>query len=188
MSERLPPCPQPPDWRIDWDGSDRRATLAWLRAPGHFRPQDPVFHAEGDVLTHTKMVCEELRRPCRRGVPSTTAIAAYCSRQRSCTTRRNPPAPAPSRTAASPRAATPGRGAVLARRVLWQLGVPFAEREQVAALVRYHQVPYFLADQSDAATPGVITVAQTSRCDHLALLAEADARGRTCADSTAAAR
>src|SRR5262245_66297591 len=49
--------PQPPDWRLDWDA---------LRDEFHFVrdmqecPQDPVYHAEGDVEIHTRMVCESL--------------------------------------------------------------------------------------------------------------------------------
>ena len=73
------------------------------------------------------------------------------------------------------------RGAILARQILWRLGVPFAVREQIAALVRHHQVPYFLMDRPDARRLA-IEVSQTARCDRLALLAEADVRGRVCRD------
>jgi predicted kinase len=73
------------------------------------------------------------------------------------------------------------RGAILARNLLWQMAVPFAAREQVSALIRYHQVPYFLIDRPDGQRLAV-EVSQTTRCDHLALLAEADVRGRICHD------
>ena len=73
------------------------------------------------------------------------------------------------------------RGSILARQILWRLGVPFALREQVAALVRHHQVPYYLVDRADARRLA-IEVSQTARCDHLAILAEADVRGRICPD------
>jgi len=59
--------------------------------------------------------------------------------------------------------------------------VPFAVREQVTALVRHHQVPYFLLDRADAQRL-CIEISQTARCDHLALLAEADVLGRHCGD------
>jgi predicted kinase len=59
--------------------------------------------------------------------------------------------------------------------------MPFAQREQVAALVRYHQTPFYLLDHPDSLRKA-ITVSQTARCDLLALVAEADARGRVCAD------
>jgi putative nucleotidyltransferase with HDIG domain len=73
------------------------------------------------------------------------------------------------------------RGAILARQILWHLRVPFALRERVTALVRYHQVPYFLLERGDAQRL-CMEVSQTARCDHLSLLAEADVLGRHCAD------
>jgi predicted kinase len=53
--------------------------------------------------------------------------------------------------------------------------------EQVAGLVRHHQVPYYLLERPDPQRLA-IEVSQSARCDHLALLAEADVRGRTCQD------
>jgi predicted kinase len=177
MSKRLPPFPQPPDWRIDWDALTD--AFDWLRALADC-PQDPVFHAEGDVLTHTKMVCEELTAlPAWRSLDASDCRVLFAA-----ALLHDSAKPACTRTEPDGRISSRGhsrRGAVLARRVLWRLGVPFAEREQVTALVRHHQVPYFLADQPDAQRRA-ITVAQTVRCDRLALLAEADVRGRVCPD------
>ncbi len=68
------------------------------------------------------------------------------------------------------------RGAILARQILWRLGVPFAVREQIAALVRHHQAPYYLVDRPDAQRLA-IEISQTARGDWLALVAEADVRG-----------
>jgi putative nucleotidyltransferase with HDIG domain len=73
------------------------------------------------------------------------------------------------------------RGAILARQILWRLRVPFAVRERVTALVRHHQAPYFLLERDDAQR-WCLEISQTARCDHLALLAEADVLGRHCAD------
>src|SRR3954468_11712259 len=50
-------CPVPPDWRIDWGAL--LAACPWLRTLDGV-PQDAVYHAEGDVLTHTRMVAEAL--------------------------------------------------------------------------------------------------------------------------------
>jgi predicted kinase len=61
------------------------------------------------------------------------------------------------------------------------MGVPFDVREQVAALVRYHQVPFHFLERPDPQRL-VFQVSQTARCDHLAIVAEADARGRVCQD------
>jgi hypothetical protein len=82
------------------------------------------------------------------------------------------------------RITSPGhsrRGSILARQILWRLEVPVAVRESITALVRYHEVPYYLLDRPDPQRLA-IEVSQTARCDHLALLAEADVRGRVCRD------
>jgi len=71
------------------------------------------------------------------------------------------------------------RGAIVARRLLWKDGVPFGEREQIAALVRFHQLPFFLLERPDPRRPA-FEASLSARCDYLSLLAEADALGRTC--------
>src|SRR5262249_21591061 len=73
------------------------------------------------------------------------------------------------------------RGAIMARTILWRLGVPFALREQICALVRHHLKPFSPIERADARRLA-LEVSQTARCDRLALLAEADARGRICQD------
>ena len=72
-------------------------------------------------------------------------------------------------------------GELLARRLLWELGAPFALREAVCGLIRYHQIPFFLVDRADAARVAA-EVSVVARCDLLAMVAEADIRGRVCAD------
>jgi predicted kinase len=73
------------------------------------------------------------------------------------------------------------RGAVRARQILWRRGVSFADREQVAAIVRHHLVPFFLAE-SENPRRLAIEVSQSARCDWLGIMAESDARGRICPD------
>jgi predicted kinase len=73
------------------------------------------------------------------------------------------------------------KGALVARRILWRLGVPFAMREAIVANVRHHQAPFWLLEREDPLRL-VATISQTARCSSLALVAEADARGRVCAD------
>ena len=90
---------------------------------------------------------------------------------------------------------------MLARAALWRLGVPFGEREHVCALVRHHQVPFFGLERSGSAGPrsaaggrrgGSIDREDATRLaqrlslilrhDWLVAVADADARGRRCAD------
>src|SRR5262249_41628083 len=84
----------------------------------------------------------------------------------------------------SPRHAR--KGEQLARTRLWrdapQYGdVPFPYREQVAKLVRHHGLPLWFLDKPDPAR-AVAAASRVVQLDHVALLAEADVRGRTCAD------
>lgn len=41
------------------------------------------------------------------------------------------------------------RGAISARRILYGMGAPFAAREQVSALLRHHQAPFWLIERDD---------------------------------------
>jgi predicted kinase len=172
----FPPCPQPPDWTIDWAALD---PLPWIQDMKGC-PQNPDRHAEGDVWIHVHLVVEalvgllawrELPEPDRR----TLFLAALL---------HDVAKPACTRIEQDGRITARGhtwRGAVLARRILWRAGVPFAEREAVCAIVRHHLVPFFLAD-SEHPRRLAIEVSQTARCDLLALMAEADVRGRVCPD------
>jgi predicted kinase len=170
-------CPEPPQWRVDWPAL--HDAYAWIRALASC-PQDLLHHAEGDVWIHTRMVCEALASsadwralpPAERAVVFAAALLHDVAK------------PECTRTDADGRITSRGhsrRGDIMARGILWRQAVPFAVREQITALVRYHQIPYFLIDRDDALRL-CIEASQTARCDHLALLAEADVRGRICQD------
>jgi hypothetical protein len=66
--------------------------------------------------------------------------------------------------------------AITSRILLWRFGAPPSERERVAALIRHHMVPFHLIELGDSRRLA-IQVSQTTRCDLLAVLAEADAHG-----------
>ncbi len=180
----FPCCPQPPDWRLDWDAIvNRFAPIRRLAGV----PQDPTVHAEGDALIHTRMVVEAL-----------VALAAW----------RSLAPPARSALFASALLHDIGKAAATvvesdgsihshgharrgereARKLLWtgeglDAPAPFACREAVARLVRLHGLPlWFLEKPSPERT--LIEASQSVRLDHLAILAEADARGRICPDSS----
>ncbi|HEY9429965.1 MAG TPA: AAA family ATPase [Blastocatellia bacterium] len=172
----FPFTPQPHDWRLDWDAL--RDEFQFVRDMEGC-PQDPVYHAEGDVAIHTRMVCESLveNRRWRELAPAERAIVFAASLlhdvAKPATTREE-----------NGRVTSRGhskRGEIMARALLWQMGAPFQAREQAANLVRYHQLPFFLIDSHDARRK-LFTASQTARCDLLALVAEADARGRICDD------
>jgi putative nucleotidyltransferase with HDIG domain len=170
-------CPQPPNWSVAWDEID--AAFPWIRDLRGCT-QDAIHHGEGDVWTHTRMVCEAM-----------ASLPAW--RQQEDETRRLLFAAALLHDIAKPasrREDVPGhitfpgharRGAIMARAILWRLGVPFAIRESTCALVRHHLKPFFLADHPDCRRVA-LELSQTARCDWLAILAESDARGRICQD------
>jgi predicted kinase len=73
------------------------------------------------------------------------------------------------------------RGAILARRVLWEAGLsPFA-RERVCALVRHHMAPYHLIE-SEHATRRTIEISLEAGAARQHLLTRADALGRIAPD------
>ncbi len=172
------PCPDPTDWRVKWDAID--AQYDWIRAMRGCE-QDPVFHAEGDVWIHVRMVCEALTGlPEWRALPQAereilfAAALLHDQAKPSCTRHEGG------------RITSRGhsvRGAIDARRILWEMGVDFAAREQVCALVRYHQSPFHLIERKEEdARRLAFLISQTARCDLLTLLAKADMLGRRCAD------
>lgn len=177
----FPFAPRPPDepladWRLDWDSLD--GEFQFVRDMRGC-PQDPVHHAEGDVWIHTRMVCESLiENPRWRALaPAEREIVFDASLlhdvAKPATTREE-----------NGRITSRGhskRGEIMARELLWRMGAPFQAREQVANLVRYHQIPFFLIDRPDARRT-LFTSSQTARCDLLSLVTEADARGRICGD------
>jgi predicted kinase len=177
MNPTTLPCPVPPDWRVEWDALDAR--YEWVRALRDC-PQDPRHHAEGNVWIHTRMVCEAMAAlPAWRALDEQTRSLAYAG-----ALLHDVAKPECTRTDADGAITARGhsiRGAIAARQLLWRAGAPFAVREQIAALIRYHQVPFFLIERDDALRLA-LTVSQTARCDLLALVTEADARGRHCED------
>lgn len=176
---RLPfvPAPgEPPDWpALD-------AAFDWIRAMRGV-PQNPVYHAEGDVWVHTRLVLEAL-----------TALEAWQrldepDRSLVCWAALLHDAAKPACTRIEPDGRITSRnharvGARMARERLWQgipTPVPFVLREQIVHLVRLHGLPLWLLDKPDPRRT-VLAASQVTPLHLLALLAEADVRGRICED------
>lgn len=161
-----------PDDPFPWE---RLETISWWQAMAEC-PQDPIYHAEGDVATHTRMVIDELRNLAawqnltltERGILLLAGLLHDVGK------------PATTATDSDGRITSMGhsrRGMIMTREMLWKAAIPFAVREAVCSLIRWHQRPFFVIG-SDDPERSVITIAQSCRCDHLAILAEADVRGR----------
>ncbi|MFN7931295.1 MAG: AAA family ATPase [Blastocatellia bacterium] len=168
--------PSPPDFQLDWDGI--HAAFAWVRALADC-PQDALHHAEGDVWIHTRMVCESLLANAQwRALPDEERAIVFMA-----ALMHDVGKPACTR-AEDGRITSRGhstRGAIQAREILWRMDVPLRTREQIVNLIRWHQIPFFLID-SPHSQRRLFEVSQTTRCDLLALVTEADARGRICQD------
>jgi putative nucleotidyltransferase with HDIG domain len=179
---RFPCCPAPPDWTLNWPAlADRFPQLQRLADC----PQDAVWHAEGDVFIHTRMVCEslaampawrQLAEADRNVVFAATLLHDVAKPQ--CTREEN--ARITSRGHAR-------QGAPIARRIVWDVLPNRADRdcmvrrEAVVGLVRRHGLPLTWSDKEDARR-ALVAASYVARCDWLALVAEADVRGRICAD------
>ncbi|MCA9550193.1 MAG: AAA family ATPase [Myxococcales bacterium] len=141
--------------------------------------QDPLHHGEGDVWTHTKLVCEALvaRPEWARLSPEArwvTWVACLLHDVAKPETRR-----VEDGVVRHPRHSA--RGARRARRMLFDLEVPAALREQVVNLILWHQVPFFAIEQPDP-EDRVAKLSLTTRCRHLAMVNRADGEGRICED------
>jgi predicted kinase len=161
--------------RLRWD---ELQAFDWVRAL-EACPQDPVHHAEGNVWIHTRMVLETLlAMPAWQALPEEEKRVVFIA-----CLMHDIAKPATTREEGG-RITAKGHsrvGELMARRVLWELGAPFALREQVCALIRYHQIPFYLIERDDAQRMAA-EVSLWTRCDLLAMVAEADIRGRECAD------
>lgn len=183
------PCA--PAYAWNWDGL-MRSGLAPLFQGMAGTQQNPTWHGEGDVWTHTRMVCEALARlpgfrslPLRRQRELAVAALLHDAGKISCTREEDG-------ALVSPRHGAVGAQEV--RRLLWQdfalSGDSEAQcfRETVCLLIRYHTAPLHLMDNPDPrlrarklAANGALATDFTLRM--LCLLAEADVRGRICDDA-----
>ena len=162
------------DWRLMEDAFD------WFRQLSGC-PQDAVFHAEGDVDVHTRLVVEALiADPAWQNLEYAERESLFWA-----ALLHDVAKPACTRIEADGRVTAPGhsrRGQIMARRILSGMGVPFGQREQICHLVTHHQLPFFLIERERPQRRAHLISYQT-RCDLLAILAAADARGRVCPDA-----
>lgn len=147
-------------------------------------PQDPRYHGEGDVWTHTQMVVEALLalpdyQAAPRAEQEVVFLAALLHDVAKYSTTVVDPV-----TGAIGQPGHSRKGAIDARIALWDAGVPFDVRESVCRLIGVHQVPFFALDGSRRGTPEFLVreLSWQLSIPSLAMLAEADMGGRICAD------
>lgn len=140
--------------------------------------QDANWHAEGDVWTHTKMVCRQLTElnewPDLSSEDQATLIftALLHDAAKPLTSETDPE----TGQIRSPKHAV--KGEHLARRILRDLECDLETREAICRLVRFHGRPAFLLEKSN---PEREVVSLSLLVNHrlLYLFALADTRGRT---------
>ncbi|NJL66801.1 MAG: AAA family ATPase [Microcoleus sp. SM1_3_4] len=175
----FPFCPDAPNRSIDWDKIQTH--FDWFNNLKGCQ-QDPIYHAEGDVLIHTKMVCEALvSSPNWQQLSQQDRSIVFAA-----ALLHDVAKPAFTKIEENGRISSKGhgrQGARMARQILSALvpPVPFEIREMISAIVQLGSLPIWLLDKPNP-QQSVIKASQVVRCDFLALLAEADVRGRLCSD------
>ena len=182
--------PGNPSEEIDWDKIEPLFAATCFSNMKEIQ-QNPVFHGEGDVFTHTKMVCRNLildpgfheLLPIQKTELFLAAVLHDIGKVR--TTRME------DGNWVSPHHASVGSQIV--RTFLWRdcglCGTPdlLVFRECVCAMVRWHMLPVHLMDQDrpDRKMREVAAVGELAEgfsWDLLCMLAEADVKGRIAND------
>ncbi|MGH1415122.1 MAG: AAA family ATPase [Pelagimonas sp.] len=172
--------PTGPFWRVNWDA----IWPLWPELAVLDRcPQDPIYHAEGDVGIHTRMVVEAMvADPTWRDLPPEDQGYLFWA-----AVLHDIGKPAVTTQQGDGRISSPGHsriGAAMARTLLWHAQSPFAWREALCAIIAHHQLPFWLIERPDP-TRLAIETSWKCRPDHLCLHARADALGRICQDQQA---
>ena len=174
---------------IDWTGIE--AALSSFVIPMSRTEQDPAFHAEGDVWTHTKMVCESLMKLdafCMLSEDQQQAVflaaLLHDIGKIPITRWEDDKWTSPNHTLV---------GSKMARQFLWkELGLcgtleKQQFRETICNLIRYHSFPPHAIDDPDGKRKLMSIAANGQNCpmftiELLCILCEADALGRVCKD------
>ncbi|MBE5779490.1 MAG: HD domain-containing protein [Clostridiales bacterium] len=179
-----------PCYRWDWEKIGTSEAAGWFEKMKQV-PQHPLWHGEGNVWIHTKMVCEALVETqeyhlLSRVQQQVLALAAlfHDVGKISCTRMEDGIWTSPGHGAA---------GAQLVRKMFWETFALSGEkraqqlREAVCLLIRYHTTPLHLVENSDPALRARKLAANGTlvpdfTLDMLCLLARADVMGRICND------
>ena len=190
VNDILALVPDAPGWVIDWEKIETSALRDHVDAMRH-TPQSVRWHAEGDVWTHTRMVCESLvSMPEYRHLPQTQRQTLFLAALlhdvgKPMTTRQEGNDwGAPSHSS---------KGALLVRYILWKefgmCGTPElqAMREAVVLLVKHHSFPPYALEKEENVRKTISIAASAELVPDfslklLHLLSKADALGRECED------
>ena len=144
-------------------------------------PQSPIYHAEGDVAIHTKMVLEallaleEYQQLEGQSQAILFAAALLHDVEKRSTTVIEDDGQITSKGHAK-------RGALTARALLYrQHKTPFIIKEQISNLVRYHGLPFWIFEKPSP-EKALFQASLQVNTHWLYILAKADMLGRICPD------
>jgi putative nucleotidyltransferase with HDIG domain len=170
-------CPVAPHWSIAWP--ELLTAFPDLRTL-ETCPQDPQYHAEGNVLIHTQMVCAALvANPAWQQLPEIERSILFTA-----ALFHDIAKPSTTQLGEDGRWHARGhgkKGGGMVRELLTKMEAPFAVREAIVNIVTMGSLPLWFWDKPDPQR-SVLFASQVSRCDWLALMADADLRGRICSD------
>lgn len=169
------------DEPIKWDAMEEH--FDWFRDMKGVE-QDPIWHAEGDVFTHTKMVVEALiNSPDFKNLNDQNKHILFAAAMLHDVEKRSTTSTElidGKERIVSPRHAK--KGEITARSIMYkEFKTPFTIREQIAKLVRLHGLPLWAISKEDPRR-AVIESSLSINNELLAMLATADVRGRICED------
>lgn len=183
--------PGPPCWETDWEILSS-CGLAGFFGEMEGTMQNPRWHGEKDVMTHTRMVCDALA-----GLEEFRSLSERARHEVFLAALLHDIGKIPCTRLEDGQWTSPNHGRVgsrMAREFLWREWGMAGEadlqaiRECVCLLIRFHMIPSYILRQKD----GERTLIQISAWGEAApdfslkllhLLAEADIRGRICDDT-----
>ncbi|MDF1547267.1 MAG: AAA family ATPase [Bacteroidales bacterium] len=146
-------------------------------------PQDPIYHAEGNVAIHTQMVMAELQQlPEFKELDEQNQHILMAAALMHDIEKRSTTVLESDGRISSANHAKNGEHSV--REILYrEIETPFAIRESIAKLIRYHGQPIWLIlkDNPEKKLAGISLEVDTKM---LAILAKADVLGRTGAEQS----
>jgi putative nucleotidyltransferase with HDIG domain len=158
---------------INWDFLEQQDWLQKMK----ICEQDSIWHAEGNVLTHTKMVVDELKE-----IPDYQLLKADEKEILLYAALLHDVAKPQTTLLENGRIVSPKHakiGEKVARDLLWDLD--FEQREKICALVRWHGLPIWSLEKNNP-NRAVIASSFSVKNEWIYILSKADVLGRICND------
>lgn len=187
----LDACPHVPDFSWKWSQLMKTPIGVLLHRMEEI-PQNPVWHREGNVGPHVKMVCEALA-----AAPAFRMLPVRSQQVLSVAALLHDVGKIPNTKFEEGKWVSPNHsrtGARMARELLWKefdlCGTQEKQvfRETICRFIRYHMLPGHILDQTDPEKRLLCVAADGTLCrdfsiERLCMLAQADTLGRLAPDT-----